>query len=100
MLRGARNTTPGAQDPSPATTTTTTVTPTTNRPSASEDLAAFLSAASTVDKQLHDAAAAINAAGPPWAGVGPAVARAVTAADLAPAAVPSQPVSPTTCSRR
>ncbi|WP_157985289.1 hypothetical protein [Lentzea terrae] len=95
MLRGDRNVTPGAQDPSPTgpaptttgqTTATSTITATTNRPSAVEDLAAFLSAAASLDKQLHDAAAAINAAGPPWAGIGPEVARLVTAADLAPAA--------------
>lgn len=59
---------------------------TTSRPSAAEDLAAFLSAAATLDQQLHDAAAAINAAGPPWAGTGPEVARSVTAAGLAPVA--------------
>lgn len=95
MLRGDRNITPGSQDqlptgPSPTTTgqatATSTATPTTSRPSAVEGLAAFLSAAASLDEQLHDAAAAINAAGPPWAGVGPEVVRLVTTADLAPVA--------------
>ncbi|WP_436498955.1 hypothetical protein [Actinokineospora sp. HUAS TT18] len=75
----------------PPTTTgqgaaTSTATQTTSPPNASGDLAAFLSAATTLDRQLHDAAAAINAAGPPWTGIGPQAARAVTAADLTPTA--------------
>ncbi|WP_439657922.1 hypothetical protein ACSHWB_36810 [Lentzea sp. HUAS TT2] len=91
MVRGDRNVTPGAQDslttgPSPTTTSLTTTTATTSRPSAAEGLAAFLSAAATLDQQLHDASAAINAAGPPWTHTGPEVARVVTAADLAPVA--------------
>jgi hypothetical protein len=94
VLRGDRRITPGSAGPSPTTTgqatvtqtATSTVTRTGSRPSAAEDLAAFLSAAAALDEQLHDAAVAINAAGPPWAGIGPEVARLVTAAELAPVA--------------
>lgn len=98
MLRGDRSATPGSSGPSPTTygqatatststsISTSTVTEASSSPSAAEDLAAFLSAAATLDEQLHKAAAAINAAGPPWAGIGPEVARVVTAADLAPVA--------------
>src|SRR5262245_59351251 len=77
-----------AAAPSPTVTdlTTPTPTPTTTQPSALEDLAAFLSAAATLNGQLHDAAAAINAAGPPWTDVGPEVAHLVNAADLTPVA--------------
>jgi hypothetical protein len=73
--------------PSPKVTglVTTTPTPTATQPSAVEDLAVFLSAAATLDRQLHEAAAAINAAGPPWV-VTEAVARTVSAADVEPVA--------------
>lgn len=65
---------------------TTIPTPTATQPSAVEDLAAFLSAAATMDGQLQDAAAAINAAGPPWTDVDPEVARLVNAAEIEPVA--------------
>ncbi|HEX2362047.1 MAG TPA: hypothetical protein VHI11_08260 [Jiangellaceae bacterium] len=73
--------------PSPVVTdpVTTTPTPTANQPSAVLDLATFLSAAATLDGQLHEAAAAINAAGPPWV-ITETVARKVLAGDLEPVA--------------
>jgi hypothetical protein len=54
------------------------------RRSAAEALGPFLSRAATLDRQLTEAAAAINAAGPPWIEVSPALARKVQAADLDP----------------
>lgn len=83
---GPATTTPTPTDTTRRGTTTPTPTHTTSRPNAAEDLAPFLSAAATLDKQLHAAAAAINAAGPPWTDVGPEVARLVRAADLTPVA--------------
>jgi hypothetical protein len=73
-----------AAPPSPKVTGLVTTTPT--QPSAMEDLAAFLSAAATLDGQLHEAAAAINAAGPPWTDVDPELADLVSAAELEPVA--------------
>ena len=75
----------------PSTTTTTSATPTTsaptpNQPTAATALAPFFAAATTLDRQLHTAAAAINRSGPPWPAVSDAVAATVRAADLAPVA--------------
>jgi len=53
-------------------------------PSATNGLAPFLAAAADLDAQLHDAAAAINGAGPPWAEVPESVAHAVTDAAFVP----------------
>ena len=75
----------------PSTTTTTSATPTTSaptptQPTAATALAPFFTAATTLDRQLHAAAAAINRSGPPWPAVSDTVAAAVRAADLAPVA--------------
>lgn len=75
-----------AAPPSPTVAGMVTTTPTASEPSALEALAPFLSAAATLDGQLEDAAAAINAAGPPWTYASPEVARLVKAADLSPVA--------------
>jgi len=45
-----------------------------------------LSAAVRLDRQLHAAASAINASGPPWTSISTDVARKVQAADLSPVA--------------
>jgi hypothetical protein len=45
-------------------------------------LRAFIAAAARMDDRLHAAARAINAAGPPWKAVSPALARTVNAADI------------------
>jgi hypothetical protein len=58
--------------------------PPTGRRSATEAVGPFLSRAATLDRRLTEAAAAINAAGPPWTEVSPALARQVQAADLDP----------------
>jgi hypothetical protein len=80
----------------PTTTTTTTAPTTTTTPGTSvlpttadkadavAALSRFFTAATTLDAQLHDAAAAINGTGPPWTAVTEAVARKVRAADLVP----------------
>src|SRR5262245_36353383 len=70
--------------PSPTVESVVTTTPTAapSEPGAIDALAPFLSAAATLDVQLREAAAAINAAGPPWTNVGPEVARLVRAAEL------------------
>lgn len=79
------------QTPSaPATTATPTpsltgATPTnTKTVGAMDSLAAFFTAASTLDTQLRSAAVAINSAGPPWTDVSTALAGKVRAADLRP----------------
>jgi hypothetical protein len=88
------------------TTTEPTVAPTTTtpattaapaapvQPTAEDALAGFFAAATNLDTQLHDAAAAINGSGPPWPTVAEGVVTmiqvpddvvtAVQAADLAP----------------
>lgn len=75
-------TAPGSptQEPSPSLTEE----PTQPAPSAAEDMAPFFAAAVTLDQQLHTAAAAINATGPPWEQITADVARKVQAADLGP----------------
>jgi hypothetical protein len=70
-----------------ATTTTPTTeaeTTTTVGPSAADGLEPFFSAATSLDAQLHDAAEAINGAGPPWPEVPDSVVDAVTTADIVP----------------
>lgn len=86
-------TTSGPAAPTTTTTATTATTattkasvPTPNQPTAATALAPFFAAATTLDRQLHAAAAAINRSGPPWPTVSAAVAKAVRAADLAPVA--------------
>ena len=71
---------------SSTTTTPTTTTTSFAQPTVTAALAPFFTAATTLDRQLHAAAAAINRAGPPWPTVSDAVATAVRAADLAPVA--------------
>jgi hypothetical protein len=66
---GASTTAAGQASPPPA-----------DQATAAAVLEPFLSAAATMDEQLRAAAAAINAAGPPWETVGKAVARSVQAA--------------------
>lgn len=65
--------------------------PTAPRRSAADALAPFFTRAAALDRQLNAAAAAINAAGPPWTAADPAVERKVRAAELPPvaAAVPA-----------
>jgi hypothetical protein len=75
----------------PATTTTnatTTEAPTTTaaEPGAADVLEPFFAAATTLDGQLHEAAAAINGAGPPWTSISQQVADSVQAAALEPVA--------------
>jgi hypothetical protein len=74
-----------------ATTTTdatTTEAPTTTaaEPSAADVLAPFFAAATTLDGQLHQAATAINGAGPPWTSISQQVADTIQAAALEPVA--------------
>lgn len=78
---------------STATTTSTVTTasaeptrPTSDRPSAATTLAPFFGAVSTLDRQLHTAATAINGTGPPWRTISETVATTVRAADLGPVA--------------
>jgi hypothetical protein len=59
--------------------TTTSVAP---QPTAAQLLEPFFAAAVTMDDQLRTAAAAINAAGPPWDAVADDLARQVQAADI------------------
>ena len=77
---------PGPSDvPSATTGTAPTASPTsepTGRRSTADALESFLSRAATLDRRLTEAAAAINAAGPPWTEVSPTLARKVQAADL------------------
>ncbi|GAB1516728.1 hypothetical protein [Actinophytocola sp. KF-1] len=88
------STTPPPSPIAPSSTTTSTTTSTTsahgpttsNPPTATTNLARFFAAADKLDRQLRAAAAAINGTGPPWKTVSEPVARAVRAADLAPAA--------------
>jgi len=67
-------------------TTSTETTATTAAPAASaiDGLAPFLTAAADLDVRLHEAATAINGAGPPWTDVPTAVAEKVAAADVVP----------------
>ncbi|GAA3592130.1 hypothetical protein GCM10022235_74230 [Kribbella ginsengisoli] len=58
----------------------------TNRRSAADSLSTFFSSAGVLDRQLKEAAAAINASGPPWTAANPGVAQKVRAAKLAPVA--------------
>jgi hypothetical protein len=67
----------------PGTQGSATTAPPADQPGAVEALAPFLSAAATMDGQLHAAAEAINGAGPPWDAVTDEVAGAVEAADPA-----------------
>lgn len=67
---------PGTQGPE-------TTAPPAEQPNAGDVLAPFLSAAATMDEQLHAAADAINGAGPPWEAVTETVAGTVRAADPA-----------------
>ncbi|TDU88204.1 hypothetical protein EV138_1746 [Kribbella voronezhensis] len=84
------STTPPTVTPSTPTpdTTTPSTTPSTpsERASALRALTPFLTAAAKLDRQLQEAAAAINGAGPPWTTITPAVAAKVRAADLKPVA--------------
>ncbi len=54
------------------------------QPSAADALAPFFAAVDRLDDQLHTAAAAINATGPPWERISADVAGKVRAADLSP----------------
>lgn len=67
--------------PSLPTRTATTPVTTPSAPSAYDQLAAFFTAASRKDEQLHTAASNINSAGPPWYVLDEKVARSVRAAD-------------------
>jgi hypothetical protein len=82
------STTPSTATPSTPTpdTTTPSSTPSTDRSSALRALRPFLTAAAELDRQLQEAATAINAAGPPWTTITPSVAAKVRAADLKPVA--------------
>lgn len=73
-----------ATSPTQETPASPTEEPTQRQPSATEALDPFFAAAVTLDRQLHAAAAAINASGPPWEEVGDDIASAVRAADLDP----------------
>jgi hypothetical protein len=89
LLRNDQNAhEPGPSDVPSATTGTAPTAGTTSEPagrrSAAEALEPFLSRAATLDRRLTEAATAINAAGPPWTEVSPALARKVQAADLGP----------------
>lgn len=86
VTRDGGGTTPAAPDSSTTQTTdgTATTSPTQPAPSAAQDLAPFFAAAVKLDQQLHIAAAAINAVGPPWERITAAVANKVGAADLGP----------------
>jgi hypothetical protein len=93
LSTGEGTITTAATNPSmaPATTTTnatTTEAPTTTaaEPGAADVLEPFFAAATTLDGQLHEAAAAINGAGPPWTSISQQVADSVQAAALEPVA--------------
>ncbi|MFG1913136.1 hypothetical protein [Kribbella sp. NPDC048928] len=78
---------PGAGPSASATAPANTPTTAPGR-SAAAALAPFFTRADALDRQLKAAAAAINAAGPPWTAADPAVERKVRAADLQPVAAP------------
>ena len=91
---GEHDVTSGAPATTQETTTTTsrpasttTGAPSTiqaSEPTAADTLEPFLSAATTMDQQLEDAATAINGSGPPWTSVSDDVANVVATADLQP----------------
>lgn len=85
VLRGDEGPSPTGPDPSATTNAPTPSAepsqgPTVQRRSAAEALGPFLAGAARTDRRLTEAAAAINASGPPWTAISDDVARKVHAA--------------------
>ena len=79
---GPTPTTSTSTPTSPVPTSTPTSRVTQPTATALAQLQPFLTAAGRMDRQLHAAARAVNAAGPPWVVVSPELARTVEAARL------------------
>ena len=83
---GTTSPVPGSTATSTATSSSTSTAPptptATPRATALPQLRPFITAATRMDRQLHTAARAINAAGPPWKAISPTLARTVMTADI------------------